>query len=70
MKQMLDRTGLLGFPFPMYVPLIKNEFQTAMSEESTRYEQVCKSEFSLIPAKLDRMDEAIRGNADPLNRRP
>jgi hypothetical protein len=54
----------------MYVPLIKNEFQTAMSEESTRYEQVCKSEFFLIPAKLDRMDEAIRGNADPLNRRP
>ena len=27
-----------------------------------QYEQVCKAEFAEVNAKLDRLDEAIRGN--------
>ena len=34
-------------------------------DDSSQYEQVCKGEFSSIHAKLDRMDEAIRGNGKP-----
>jgi len=30
-----------------------------------RYELVCKAEFSELHAKLDRLDEAIRGNGRP-----
>ena len=33
--------------------------------ESTRYERVCKDEFAGLHAKLDRLDEAIRGNGQP-----
>ena len=29
-----------------------------------QYEQVCKQEFAEIKGKLDRLDEAIRGNGD------
>ncbi len=36
-----------------------------MNEESTQYENVCKGEFGELHAKLDRMDEAIRGNGKP-----
>jgi hypothetical protein len=32
---------------------------------SEQYEKVCKGEFASIHAKLDRMDEAIRGNGKP-----
>jgi hypothetical protein len=30
-----------------------------------RYEQVCKGEFAAINTKLDRLDQAIRGNSKP-----
>jgi hypothetical protein len=30
-----------------------------------QYERVCKGEFASIHTKLDRMDEAIRGNGKP-----
>ena len=36
-----------------------------MSECNEQYEQICKSEFAEIHAKLDRLDEAIRGNGKP-----
>ena len=32
---------------------------------SEQYEKVCKGEFSALHAKLDRMDEALRGNGKP-----
>jgi hypothetical protein len=32
---------------------------------SEQYERVCKGEFASIHTKLDRMDEAIRGNGKP-----
>ena len=36
-----------------------------MSECGGQYERVCKDEFASIHAKLDRLDEAIRGNGRP-----
>jgi len=36
-----------------------------MSECNGQYERVCKDEFASIQAKLDRLDEAIRGNGKP-----
>jgi len=36
-----------------------------MCSDSTQYDRVCKGEFASIHAKLDRMDEAIRGNGKP-----
>lgn len=36
-----------------------------MSECAGQYERVCKGEFSAVHAKLDRLDEAIRGNSKP-----
>lgn len=36
-----------------------------MSECAGQYERVCKGEFASIHAKLDRLDEAIRGNSKP-----
>ncbi len=36
-----------------------------MNDESTQYETICKGEFGELHAKLDRMDEAIRGNGKP-----
>ena len=36
-----------------------------MCPNSQQYEQVCKGEFASIHTKLDRMDEAIRGNGKP-----
>lgn len=30
-----------------------------------QYDDVCKDEFSLLHDKLDKMDEAIRGNGKP-----
>ena len=36
-----------------------------MSECDGQYERVCKGEFASIHAKLDRLDEAIRGNGKP-----
>ncbi len=33
-----------------------------MSECGGQYENVCKGEFASIHVKLDRLDEAIRGN--------
>ena len=36
-----------------------------MCAESSQYERVCKGEFASIHAKLDKMDEAIRGNGKP-----
>lgn len=36
-----------------------------MSGCDGQYEQVCKDEFASIHAKLDRLDEAIRGNGKP-----
>jgi len=36
-----------------------------MSDCCEHYEQVCKNEFAAIHGKLDRLDEAIRGNSKP-----
>jgi hypothetical protein len=36
-----------------------------MCSESSQYDRVCKGEFVSINMKLDRMDEAIRGNGKP-----
>jgi len=36
-----------------------------VSECDGQYERVCKGEFASIHAKLDRLDEAIRGNGKP-----
>ena len=36
-----------------------------MCGDSDQYERVCKDEFAAISAKLDRLDEAIRGNGKP-----
>ena len=36
-----------------------------MSECDGQYERVCKDEFASIHTKLDRLDEAIRGNGKP-----
>ena len=33
--------------------------------DSDQYDRVCKGEFASIHTKLDRMDEAIRGNGKP-----
>lgn len=36
-----------------------------MSCCNDQYDRVCKGEFASIHVKLDRMDEAIRGNGKP-----
>ena len=36
-----------------------------MCAGSDQYERVCKCEFASMHAKLDRLDEAIRGNGKP-----
>jgi len=36
-----------------------------MSVESEQYREICKSEFGSIHGKLDKLDEAIRGNGKP-----
>ena len=36
-----------------------------MSECDGQYERVCKDGFASINVKLDRLDEAIRGNGKP-----
>jgi len=36
-----------------------------MCSDSDQYDRVCKGEFAAIHTKLDRMDEAIRGNGKP-----
>lgn len=36
-----------------------------MCANSDQYETVCKGEFQAIHGKLDRLDEAIRGNGKP-----
>ena len=36
-----------------------------MSCENQQYEKVCQGEFASIHTKLDRLDEAIRGNGKP-----
>jgi len=36
-----------------------------MSDCGGQYESVCKGEFASIHTKLDRLDEAIRGNGRP-----
>lgn len=36
-----------------------------MSECGGQYDRVCKGEFGSIHVKLDRLDEAIRGNGRP-----
>ena len=36
-----------------------------MCGDSDQYDRVCKGEFAAIHTKLDRMDEAIRGNGKP-----
>ena len=36
-----------------------------MTAESEQYKNVCKGEFQSIHTKLDKMDEAIRGNGRP-----
>jgi len=36
-----------------------------MACDEDRYEAVCKQEFADLHTKLDRMDEAIRGNGKP-----
>jgi len=36
-----------------------------VSCDSDQYDRVCSGEFAAIHTKLDRMDEAIRGNGKP-----
>jgi len=36
-----------------------------MSECNDQFERVCKSEFQELHVKLDKLDEAIRGNGKP-----
>jgi hypothetical protein len=36
-----------------------------MCPTSEQYENVCKGEFAELHVKLDKMDEAIRGNGKP-----
>ncbi len=36
-----------------------------MTDCNGQYEKVCKDEFAAIHTKLDRLDEAIRGNGKP-----
>ena len=36
-----------------------------MCTDGDQYERVCKDEFAAINAKLDRLDEAVRGNGKP-----
>lgn len=36
-----------------------------MSCDTEQYKSVCKGEFQSIHTKLDKMDEAIRGNGKP-----
>jgi len=36
-----------------------------MCPNSEQYENVCKAEFCEIKSKLDKLDEAIRGNGKP-----
>ena len=36
-----------------------------MCADADQYERVCKGEFGSINAKLDRLDEAVRGNSKP-----
>jgi len=36
-----------------------------MCSDSDQYDRVCKGEFASIQVKLDRLDEAIRGNGKP-----
>ena len=36
-----------------------------MCSDSEQYDRVCKGEFAEIHTKLDRMDEALRGNGRP-----
>jgi len=36
-----------------------------MTDCVEQYERVCKDEFAAIHVKLDRLDEAIRGNGRP-----
>ncbi len=36
-----------------------------MSCVPDQYDRVCKDEFASVHAKLDRLDEAIRGNGKP-----
>jgi len=36
-----------------------------MCGESGQYERVCRAEFGSIHTKLDKLDEAIRGNGKP-----
>ena len=36
-----------------------------MSDCQEQYESVCKGEFGELHTKLDRLDEAIRGNGKP-----
>ncbi len=36
-----------------------------MTGETEQYKTVCKSEFQSMHGKLDKLDEAIRGNGKP-----
>ena len=36
-----------------------------MCGDSTQYDRVCKGEFAELHVKLDKLDEAIRGNGKP-----
>ena len=36
-----------------------------MCSDTDQYDRVCKNEFAELHAKLDRLDEAIRGNGKP-----
>ena len=36
-----------------------------MCSETDQYDRVCKGEFGSVNAKLDRLDEAVRGNGKP-----
>ena len=36
-----------------------------MCSDSDQYDRVCKGEFASVHVKLDKLDEAIRGNGKP-----
>ncbi|MCL2646123.1 MAG: hypothetical protein FWD61_03845 [Phycisphaerales bacterium] len=36
-----------------------------MNQNNCQYERICRSEFAGLHSKIDRLDEAIRGNGKP-----
>ena len=52
-------------PVPRYVPDLHEGNRSRVNGCEAQYENICKGEFAAIHAKLDRLDETIRGNGRP-----